>query len=221
MQCPHCATEIDYCPCCGNLLATNPAKQSLPKYCRHCGEPIRGVNKKYCRRCGSALSPEAGMSSFLLPNKPESSRQPEYVEESSIFPHFLFVSPTALPSQTIYAQIVFESSLHNQQLAVSLDKPSYLIGKLDTDKGIYPEIDLSDLDAFGCISRRQARLFRQGNYFYIEDLGSANGTTVYEKGKKVRLSVNAPYPLHHGSRIQIGNVIGIFSVARGTQSLKE
>ena len=220
MQCPHCATEIDYCPCCGNLLATNPANQSLPKFCRHCGEPIRGVNKKYCRRCGNSLSVAPGVSAFLPPKNLESSPQLGFFEDRNIYPHYLYKSPNSFPSQTIYAHITFESSLHNQQFTVSLDKPSYLIGKLDTDKGIYPEIDLSDFDAFGCISRRHARLIRQGNYFFIEDLGSANGTTVYEKGKKVRLSVNTPFPLHHGSRIQIGNVIGIFSVARGTQSLK-
>lgn len=219
MQCPHCDSEIDYCPCCGNLLATNPANQSLPKYCRHCGEPIHGINKKYCRRCGTPLSRDAGSPISSSSNQLNPSLQPIFFED--LYPNYFYCASSSCSSQTIFAHIYFESSLHNRQLLVTLEKPSYLIGKVDAERDFFPEIDLSEFDDFGFISRRHARILRQNNQFFIEDIGSVNGTYIYERGKKVRLTVKTPYPLRHGSRIHIGNVIGLFTVARETQSLTE
>lgn len=48
------------------------------------------------------------------------------------------------------------------------------------------------------LSRRHARLYRRGERFYIEDLGSTNGTFV--NGEPVQL----PTKLHEGDRIQVG-----------------
>lgn len=58
---------------------------------------------------------------------------------------------------------------------VGLTKSSNLIGRVSHSKGIFPEIDC-ELDS-GC-SRRHAMLTTDGTRWWVEDLGSANGTFV-------------------------------------------
>ena len=48
------------------------------------------------------------------------------------------------------------------------------------------------------ISRRHARLFQRGGYWYIEDLGSANGTFVNDR------RVHQPVELRPGDRVRVG-----------------
>ncbi len=56
-----------------------------------------------------------------------------------------------------------------------LTKSSNLIGRVSHSKGIFPEVDC-ELDS-GC-SRRHAMLTTDGTRWWVEDLGSANGTFV-------------------------------------------
>ncbi len=58
---------------------------------------------------------------------------------------------------------------------VGLTKSNNLIGRVSHSKGIFPEIDC-ELDS-GC-SRRHAMLTTDGTRWWVEDLGSANGTFV-------------------------------------------
>jgi hypothetical protein len=75
------------------------------------------------------------------------------------------------------------------------------IGRLDPHRGIRPDVDLSKYDPASRISRRHARITVRGNQFFVEDLGSANGTIV--NGSK-RLKPQEPYPLANGDVIKIG-----------------
>lgn len=52
------------------------------------------------------------------------------------------------------------------------------------------------------ISRRHARIYKQGNAYILEDLGSTNGTSV--KGKRL----TGPCKLNHGDAIEMGPNIG-------------
>jgi pSer/pThr/pTyr-binding forkhead associated (FHA) protein len=52
------------------------------------------------------------------------------------------------------------------------------------------------------VSRRHARIQRQRTQFFIEDLGSANGT--FLNGQ--RLTPYLPHPLHDGDDLQIGRI---------------
>ena len=51
------------------------------------------------------------------------------------------------------------------------------------------------------ISRRHARLYKQGNAYILEDLGSTNGTTVNNK------RLTSPYRLNHGEEVGMGQNI--------------
>ncbi len=75
------------------------------------------------------------------------------------------------------------------------------IGRLDPHRGIRPDVDLSKYDPASRISRRHARITVRGNQFFVEDLGSANGTII--NGSK-RLKPQEPYPLANGDVVKIG-----------------
>ena len=74
-----------------------------------------------------------------------------------------------------------------------------LIGRNDPTRGVFNDINLADT----IVSRHHARIFQEGNAYFIEDLGSANGTAVNDQAiSKSRLV--------HGDRIVIGNNILVF-----------
>jgi len=83
------------------------------------------------------------------------------------------------------------------------------VGRVDPHRGIRPDIDLSKFDPASRISRRHARITSRGSQFYIEDLGSANGTFV---NGRTRLKPQEPYPLVNGDIIKIGETTLKFAV---------
>jgi FHA domain len=76
-----------------------------------------------------------------------------------------------------------------------------IIGRIDPHRGIRPEIDLSKHDPASRVSRRHARITVRGSLFFVEDLGSANGTVI---NGSMRLTPQEPYLLANGDVIQIG-----------------
>ena len=83
------------------------------------------------------------------------------------------------------------------------------IGRVDPHRGIRPDIDLSKFDPASRISRRHARITSRSGQFYVEDLGSANGTFV---NGRTRLKPQEPYPLVNGDVIKFGETTLKFAV---------
>ncbi len=94
-----------------------------------------------------------------------------------------------------------------------LDSPSYsieknenLLGRRDPMSNIFPEVDLSKFDPQTKISRRHARIWRDGNKFLVEDLGSSNGTILMPVvNEAFRLVPNQPQVLTNGDRLKLGD----------------
>jgi pSer/pThr/pTyr-binding forkhead associated (FHA) protein len=83
------------------------------------------------------------------------------------------------------------------------------IGRWDADNGIFPDVDLDTFDQEAKVSRRHARvIFRDGKYF-LEDLGSTNGTFV-NRGR--RLLPGTPQPLVDGDEIIVGKTFLRFRI---------
>jgi pSer/pThr/pTyr-binding forkhead associated (FHA) protein len=78
-----------------------------------------------------------------------------------------------------------------------------VIGRLDATRGVFPNIDLTPEGGLeGGVSRRHARIHKQKAQYFIEDLGSANGT--FLNGQ--RLTPYLPHPLHDNDELQLGRV---------------
>jgi serine/threonine-protein kinase len=82
-----------------------------------------------------------------------------------------------------------------------LQKESSLVGRSDPHSNIFPEVDLSRFDPQTKISRRHARIFRKGDTYLVEDLGSVNGTVINDT---LRLAPHQPRALESGDKLRVG-----------------
>lgn len=85
------------------------------------------------------------------------------------------------------------------------------IGRWDADGGIFPDVDLDSDDPEAKVSRRHARITRRGEQYYIEDLGSTNGTFV-NRGR--RLLPGDRQPLRDGDEVIVGKTFLKFQVIK-------
>ena len=83
----------------------------------------------------------------------------------------------------------------------NLQRDSNLLGRTDPLSNIFPEVDLSRFDPHTKVSRRHARIWRDGDVYKVEDLGSVNGTVINDI---IRLEPRQPRPLDSGDRIKLG-----------------
>lgn len=106
----------------------------------------------------------------------------------------------------ITARLLVEGTSELQSPVFSLDKGEILIGRRDPMSNIFPEVDLSKYDPQTKISRRHARIWREGNTFLVEDLGSSNGTVLLPiVHDSFRLAPRQPHALTNGDKIRVGD----------------
>lgn len=85
------------------------------------------------------------------------------------------------------------------------------IGRWDADNGVFPDVDLDAFDADAKVSRRHARIYRRDNAYFIEDLGSTNGTYV-NRGR--RLLPGSPQVLSDGDEVIVGKTFLRFHIVQ-------
>ncbi|HEX5707583.1 MAG TPA: FHA domain-containing protein [Pyrinomonadaceae bacterium] len=85
------------------------------------------------------------------------------------------------------------------------------IGRWDADGGIFPDVDLDSDDPEAKVSRRHARITRRAGLYYIEDLGSTNGTFI-NRGR--RLLPGDRQPLRDGDEVIVGKTFLRFHVIK-------
>ena len=106
----------------------------------------------------------------------------------------------------VTARLLIEGTAELTMPAFSLQKDENLLGRRDPMSNIFPEIDLSKYDPQTKISRRHARIWRDGGNFLVEDLGSSNGTLLSPGGvDAVRLTPHRPQVLANGDKIKLGD----------------
>ncbi|KQW53631.1 phosphopeptide-binding protein [Nocardioides sp. Root1257] len=186
--CPagHETTATDYCDTCGIAMDATPAPAPAPTEpsttveaavsgtCPNCSA-TNPANALFCEACGydfttgSMPRPAAPPAPAATP-APEASANPspplteKWVAEIWIDPDWYVdqKSTDPLPSPGL-------------PLVVPLRNTSILIGRLSRSRNITPDIDLSSDNG---ISRRHAQLTTDGTRWFVEDLGSSNGTYV-------------------------------------------
>ena len=140
------------------------------------------VERVFCGFCGKSISSE----DVFCPHC--GARQP------------IGVASASLRAARATARLVVTGTTELDATFV-LDKEINLVGRTDPQSNIFPDIDLSRFDPETKISRRHARIWREGETFLLEDLGSVNGTVVNDA---VRLGPRQPRPLASGDRLRLG-----------------
>ncbi|MBC7795624.1 MAG: protein kinase [Pyrinomonadaceae bacterium] len=114
-------------------------------------------------------------------------------------------APNAAPLGKVTAKLIVLGTAEFNAPAFVLEKDTNLVGREDRRSNIFPEVDLTKYDGQAKISRRHARIWRQGANFMVEDLKSSNGTTVISNDEKnVRLEPFKPRILSNGDKVKIG-----------------
>jgi serine/threonine-protein kinase len=109
-------------------------------------------------------------------------------------------------SRNVTAQLLIVGTNELETPVFTIEKDENLLGRRDPMSNIFPEVDLSKFDPQTKISRRHARIRREGDCFLVEDLGSSNGTIVMSPVKEtVRLQPRQPYTLTNGDKLKLGD----------------
>ncbi|MEO7509433.1 MAG: FHA domain-containing protein, partial [Pyrinomonadaceae bacterium] len=108
----------------------------------------------------------------------------------------------------VTAKLVLAGTTELEFPAFVLQKDSSLVGRSDPQSNNFPEIDLTRFDPQTKVSRRHARIWRKGEMFLIEDLGSVNGTVLFSRGNDtIRLAPHQPRVLENGDRLRLGETM--------------
>ena len=107
-------------------------------------------------------------------------------------------APPAPPKQRVLA---LRPAGQDQVISLDATRSEFLIGRPDPAAGINPEIDLGPFNANGTLSRRHARISREGSlYFLQEENGVANGTHLNGE----RLQPGIKVPIKPGDKLRFG-----------------
>jgi hypothetical protein len=153
--CPHCSTpntpDALFCEACGYDFTTG----ALPRG----AVPVASA---------ATTGPEGGAGAPVAPAAGNGSIAPaislEWVAEVWVDPDWYAVQEAEEPMPSPGLPVV-----------VGLSARSLLIGRVSASRNIHPDIDCTSDTG---VSRRHAQLTTDGQRWFVEDLGSSNGTFV-------------------------------------------
>ena len=167
------------------------------QYCDECGAPLRPNT----RHSGGPPGKAAGNGELKGQNgarAPLPIPQPEVAGSKAAAG--LNISASLSGNDKAHARLVIERGKSaGKQFLLSAAESQ--IGRWDADGGIFPDVDLDPDDPEAKVSRRHARITFQDGKYFLEDLGSTNGTFV-NRGK--RLAAGTRQPLSEGDEIIVG-----------------
>jgi len=178
--------------------------------CERCKtENLEG--SQYCDECGAPLRPNsrAGDSRFNVQQGPQSQNGQNGSHAPSKVPQEVAASQGAAAlnlSSSLgsrngpHAMLVIERGRSVGKRFMLSDAESQ-IGRWDADGGVFPDVDLDADDPEAKVSRRHARISLRDGQYFLEDLGSTNGTFV-NRGKRLLPGVNQT--LNDGDEIIVG-----------------
>ena len=231
ITCARCQTEniegSQYCDECGAILREEPAaahrtpttgptgEGETPGHV-HFAEPVRAEPTRAERRRDSTEKHSATRRSSEVISPARTAVSSGSVSASHE------VAASAAPSAELsgpalslsgrengpHAKLVIHRGRSVGKEFPMCDDESH-IGRWDADGGIFPDVDLDSDDPEAKVSRRHARITRRGGVYYIEDLGSTNGTFV-TRGR--RLLPGDRQPLRDGDEVIVGKTFLKFHV---------
>jgi pSer/pThr/pTyr-binding forkhead associated (FHA) protein len=188
------------------------------QYCDECGALLEGAFPK-ARPAGGGASDNGSRTRFdpfnvVAPSEP--SPEPPQVAAARPAPDAeRSSSPSLAAAAGVYADgphaklVIHRGRSVGKEFLLSEDEIH--IGRWDADGGIFPDVDLDADDPEAKVSRRHARITRRGGDYFIEDLGSTNGTFI-NRGR--RLLPGDRQPLHDGDEVIVGKTFLRFQVIK-------
>ena len=175
---------------------------------------------RFCDECGSKLiaprpAAENQAPAYVPPPSASSFARPVSVTSLGI-PLVAFEPEQPTPiahaknanSGLAHASLVIErGDVPGTEFRLTSDEST--IGRWDADNGIFPDVDLDAHDSDAKVSRRHARIVRNNGSYFIEDLGSTNGTYV-NRGRRL-LPGNAQL-LSDGDEVIVGKTFLRFQI---------
>jgi pSer/pThr/pTyr-binding forkhead associated (FHA) protein len=178
---------------------------------------------RYCDECGAALwlagrverptsnggrnknGDSKGMNRLARnPSRPIPSRAAEVVSGQKL------AAAVSSTGGKPHARLVIERG-RSAGKQFSLNSDDAQIGRWDADGGVFPDVDLDDDDPEAKVSRKHARIVRAADQYFIEDLGSTNGTFI-NRGR--RLAPGDRQTLNDGDEIIVGKTFLRFHVTK-------
>lgn len=158
--------------------------------CPSCQKP-HPENTLFCDECGAYLVSEDGIAT-----------DPLTVEDTNWVDRKAAAARAAAGKAGRPVTLSFLIVDQNRQIEFPLTK-ELNIGRLDAATATFPDLDLTSYGGLEKgVSRRHAKITRQGQEIFIEDLGSVNGTLLNGK----RLTPYLRHPLISGDEIQAGRL---------------
>lgn len=190
------------CPGCGT------SNLETSRFCDECGMRLIAAHSGH-----SAPEPPA----YVPPQAPEQFQRPFNVTSVGAPPfgieHNGPSEPAPRPADiagTAHATMTIERG-DAPGTEFKLVNEESTIGRWDADNGVFPDIDLDAFDADAKVSRRHARIFRRNEAYFIEDLGSTNGTYI-NRGR--RLLPGTAQALNDGDEVIVGKTFLRFHIVR-------
>lgn len=178
---------------CQNCLHEN---QEGTSFCEECGEPLRPGQSR--RRATAMPAPQPGYGAST--DKPRGTT-PERGDSTPILPPPALV-PGAAPTPTGPVGPL-RLRLNNGKTFELKGRSSYLVGRRDDERGIFPELDLSGVGGLEAgVSRAHAIIHTLDTGYMIEDLQSTNETLL----NYFRLLPRQQYPLKDGDQLRLGTL---------------
>ena len=114
-------------------------------------------------------------------------------------------APVAKPEPVVASapqHMVLRHLAGGQILPLDAARNEFLVGRADPVTGVTPEIDLGAFDTNRTLSRRHAKILKQGALYFVRDEGGANGTFVNGE----RMNPGASMALKPGDTLRFGSV---------------
>lgn len=190
--------------------------------CERCStENLDG--SQYCDECGAALNEGAqarkpagtGNSGSPTDGQQMAEAQAAFAQKQEVTAQrgaraFAVSAGSIALMDGAHARLVIERGRSAGKQFPLSDEESQ-IGRWDADGGIFPDVDLDADDPEAKVSRRHARIMRRNEQYFIEDLGSTNGTFI-NRGR--RLLPGDKQPLRDGDEIIVGKTFLRFHIVK-------
>lgn len=172
------------------------------QYCDECGAPLRPNSQ-----AGSSFKPGSNGDGHNGSHAPSPGHRPEFA--GGHISANLSLSAMKSPPRP-HARLVIEKGRSTGKQFMLSDVEAH-IGRWDADGGIFPDVDLDTDDPEAKVSRRHARILLSNGQYFLEDLGSTNGTFI-NRGK--RLPPGQRQALCDGDEIIVGKTFLRFHIVK-------